>query len=345
MKGFCISFQTFALLAIVFVSALFTTTSLRGEDAKEVVVPQKTLDAIPEFIKSRNMGTTGMVILVHGKTVFTYGDVTEVSYIASCRKSVLSMMYGAYVENGTIDLSQTVGELGIDDVGGLEPIEKTATVLDLISARSGVYHEASNAGGIPEGKAPRRGKTKPGTRFVYNNWDFNVAGTVFEMKTGKNIYDAFEESFAKPLELKDWNRSIHKRSGDAGKSVHLAYHFNFSTRDMATLGQLALQKGNWNDKQIVPEKWMEESTQAVTKFDDSRRGLGYGYMWWIEPFGKNAIGGKGSFSACGMYGQYITVIPELDMVVAHKSSGNQKHPTKSSDYWDLLQKICSETVR
>ena len=305
--------------------------------------PEK-LAEIPELIRSKNMGTTGLMIVVGGRVMYTFGDVEQVSYIASCRKSILSMMYGAYVENGTIDLTQTVGELGIDDLGGLEPIEKTATVLDLITARSGVYHEASNAGGIPRGKEPQRGKTKPGTQFVYNNWDFNVAGSVFEMKTGKNIYDAFEESFAKPLELKDWNRSIHKKSGNAKKSVHLAYHFHFSTRDMATIGQLALQKGNWNGNQIVPEKWMEESTQPFTKFDDSHRRSGYGYMWWIEPLGKDVPYGKGSYSACGMYGQFITVIPELDMVVAHKSSGNGKHPTKSSDYWQLLHKICSETV-
>lgn len=62
------------------------------------------------------------------------------------------MMYGNYVAKGVIDLTQTVGDLEIQDVGGLLPIEKTATVLDLITARSGVYHAAANTGGIPEGK-------------------------------------------------------------------------------------------------------------------------------------------------------------------------------------------------
>ena len=155
-----------------------------------------------DHIRAKNLGTTGLMIVSGGQEIFSYGDIKEVSYIASCRKSVLSMMYGKYVRNGTIKLSETVGELGIDDVGGLLPSEKRATVRDLISARSGCYHPASNPGHKAEGLP--RGKTMPGEKFVYNNWDFNAAGTVFELKTGKKIYEAFYEDFAKPLQLQDW---------------------------------------------------------------------------------------------------------------------------------------------
>ena len=71
---------------------------------EETGIDPKVFDAIPGFIKSRNMGTTGLMIIVHGRVAFQYGDVKEVSYIASCRKSVLSMMYGNYVANGKIKL-------------------------------------------------------------------------------------------------------------------------------------------------------------------------------------------------------------------------------------------------
>ena len=304
---------------------------------EETGIDPKVFEAIPGFIKERNMGTTGLMIIVHGRVAFQYGDVQEVSYIASCRKSVLSMMYGNYVERGKIKLKGTMAELKIDDVGGLLPIEKTATVLDLITARSGVYHPASNSGGIPEGKEPERGKTEPGTKFIYNNWDFNVAGTVFEMKAGKSIYKAFDKEFAKPLGLQDWDVSRHRRSGNARKSIHLAYHFNFSTRDMAKIGELMLRKGRWNGRQLVPEKWVEESTRPFTRFGG---GSGYGYMWWIEPIGRPSPACKGMYCACGMFGQHIAVIPELDMVVAHKSARNGQHPTHSKDYYDLLRMIC-----
>ena len=292
------------------------------------------LAKLADLIRERKMGTTGLMLVVGGRLIYAYGDVAEVSYIASCRKSVLSMLYGKYVRNGTIKLTETVGELGIDDVGGLLPSEKRATVRDIISARSGCYHPAANpghkAGGLP------RGKTAPGTKFVYNNWDFNVAGTIFEMKTGKSIYDVFEADIARPLQLQDWDRSKHKRTGDASKSIHLAYHFHFSTRDMARLGELMLRKGKWDDKQVIPADWVEESLRPASAFP---AGGGYGYMWWRDIDDKFPNAFKGAFAAHGMYGQRITVLPALDMVIAHKSARNGKHPTKSSDYRDLVRAI------
>ena len=306
---------------------------------EETGIAPKVFDAIPGLIQKRNMGTTGLMIIVHGGVAYQYGDVKEVSYIASCRKSILSMMYGNFVANGQIDLKKTIGELGITDVGGLLPIEKTATVLDLITARSGVYHAASNPGGIKEGMEPERGKTKPGTKFLYNNWDFNVAGTVFEMMTHQNIYDVFDACYAKPLLLQDWDRSRHKRKGEEQKSIHLAYHFYFSTRDMEKIGELMLRKGKWNGQQLVPEKWVEESTRPFTVFENGAGG--YGYMWWYEKFGRDLPGLEGAYTASGQYGQYITVLPKLDMVIAHKSARNASHRTPKEDYSALLHLICS----
>lgn len=128
---------------------------------------------------------TGFLIIQKGEIVFEYGDIVENSYIASCRKSVLSMLYGMYVENGQIKLDKTIEELEIDDVEGILPIEKQATIKDLISARSGVYHPEGYAGGMQE-YAPQRGSVEPGSHWLYSNWDFNVAGYVFEKETGKN---------------------------------------------------------------------------------------------------------------------------------------------------------------
>lgn len=299
------------------------------------------LSRICSFIKDRDMGTTGLMVVVGGEVIYEFGDVEEVSYIASCRKSILSMLYGKYVRNGTIDLTETVGDLRIDDVGGLLPVEKKAKVLDLITARSGCYHPAANAGGIPDGKAPERGKTEPGTTFVYNNWDFNAAGTVFEMKVGKSIYDAFDKEIARPLQLQDWNRGMHRRTGDSNASIHLAYHFHFSTRDMARIGQLMLRKGQWNGKQVISADWVSESTRPFTKFP---QGGGYGYMWWCEASQEFPNEFAGAFAAHGMYGQRISVFPALDMVIAHKSARNARHPTKGNDYRELVKSIIRAKV-
>ena len=276
---------------------------------------------------------TGVVVCVGGEMIFKYGDITSNSYIASCRKSVLAMLYGKYVENGTVDLNRTIGELGITDVvekgyeqypDGLMPIEKKATIDDIITARSGVYHEASNEGSSA-GKI-ERGTMRPGTKFLYNNWDFNVGGTILEQLTGRNIYDILEEDLALPIEMEDWDRSIQKKAGNTKLSIHKAYHFRFSTRDMARIAYLMLREGKWKDKQVISKQWCKKITSPVSSYKEvagnNKKGrYSYGYMWWLfdaeSPL--NDWDYVDGYTALGYMGQYIMVFPHRDMVVAIKT--------------------------
>ena len=105
---------------------------------------QDRLDLATARVKA--LPTTGMVVSVGGRVLWEYGDLKRVSYLASVRKSILAMLYGNYVQSGRIKLDRTMADLKIDDVAGLLPAEKEATVADLLAARSGVYHEAANAG-------------------------------------------------------------------------------------------------------------------------------------------------------------------------------------------------------
>src|SRR5688500_16973124 len=87
------------------------------------------------------LSSTGFMAVVGGRVLMDYGDLDTLSYLASVRKSILSMLYGNYVASGRVNLESTLAELGIDDIGGLLPQEKEATVRDLLTARSGVFHE------------------------------------------------------------------------------------------------------------------------------------------------------------------------------------------------------------
>ena len=84
------------------------------------------------------MSSSAMVVVERGRVVYSYGDLTAQSYLASVRKSILSMLYGIEIARGRIDTSKTLAALGIDDHGGLLPREKEATIQDLLGARSGV---------------------------------------------------------------------------------------------------------------------------------------------------------------------------------------------------------------
>lgn len=296
--------------------------------------------------------TTAVQIVVGGRIVFEYGDTTHVSYLYSARKSLLAMLYGRYVENGTIRLSATLASLGMDDVGGLSDLEKSATVEHLLSVRSGVYHPASNSGD-DTAFAPLRGSVTPGTFHLYNNWDFNAAGGVFERTTGIDIYDAFAADIAGPIGLQDFDRARQSKTGDASRSQYLAYHFHLSTRDMARLGLLMLRGGEWGGPRILPAGWSERITRLVTPHEglipDRRRRLGkgqrwgYGYMWWVWHALDADDPMRGAYQAAGLFGQRITVIPRRDMVIAHKVGRSyrvaegQRRQVRNSQYAELVR--------
>jgi CubicO group peptidase (beta-lactamase class C family) len=227
------------------------------------------------------------------------------------------MLYGKYVENGTINLDRTMGELGIDEPDGLLPIEKTAKIRDLLIASSGVYHPAGSPGDDPN--KIERGSKQPGTFFHYNNWDFNVLGAIFEKLTGKPVFAALDEELAKPLQFQDFDLHRQRMMGFENQSKYLAYHLFLSGRDMARLGVLMAQGGKWNGKQIVPAAWVKESTKEHVAADKVGRGggLGYAYLWWI-PESRTAPQWAGSFMASGQFGQFVLVMPAIDTVIVHR---------------------------
>jgi CubicO group peptidase (beta-lactamase class C family) len=294
----------------------------RVPSVEEAGYSRAGLDSVRALLASGP--STGFMAVVGGRVLMEYGDLDTLSYLASVRKSILAMLYGNYVASGKVQLDKSLAQLGIDDVGGLLPSEKEATIRDLLTARSGVYHEASNAGD-DLASAPPRGSQKHGTYQLYSNWDFNAAGTAFELQTGRNIYDAVDTDLAKPIGMQDWRRDIQRKSGDTTKSRHLAYHMVLSTRDMARIGLLMLRNGNWAGTQVVPQDWVKEIIRPVTPVNEMnppqrRNGpFGYGYLWWIWDGQANAGAYAGAYTGLGAIGQHITVLPALDLVVAHKT--------------------------
>jgi len=298
-------------------------TWLRIENPASVGYSQAGLDKVTEYVKT--LDTTGLLVVVGGRVLYEYGDLEQLSYLASVRKSILSILYGKYVTDWTIRLNTTLEQLGITDIGDLLPVEKKATIDHLLTARSGIYHPASN-GGDSTASAPPRGSQKPGKYFLYNNWDFNCAGYIFEKLTHQTIYDALERDLAVPLNMQDFDRLSQRKSGNLTRSLYPAYHIWLSTRDMARIAYLMLRRGKWAGRQVVPEYWTKKISRVKTRVENMnpepyRKGdFGYGYMWWVLD-GPNAVGPwEGAYTASGAHGQYITVLPALDMAIAHKTA-------------------------
>lgn len=137
------------------------------------------------------IGTAAYLVVQDGQLVHEWGTVERPMHIHSIRKSILSGLFGIAVDAGVVDTTATLAEIGVSDVGGLSERELSARVIDLMKARSGVYHSAAYETPGMRRLRPPRGSQAPGTFFYYNNWDFNTLGSIFIERTGLDVFDAF----------------------------------------------------------------------------------------------------------------------------------------------------------
>ena len=119
----------------------------------------------------------------------------------------------------------------------------------------------------------------------------------------------------------------------------------FSTRDMARIGYLMLRNGQWKNQQIIPADWVKTTTSVITTYkmaveeNTAYFHFGYGYLWWIwdAPYYNSAY--EGAYSATGAFGQFITVFPKLDLVVAFKTKYEYGRQTPTDLYLKVLDRL------
>ena len=312
------SITTFFFVSILFIlsSTCFSQDRFPGKTWMQFAKPQlagwsnEKLKGAKAFADS--IGSAAFMLIYDGAVVTTWGDIERRYMCHSVRKSFLSALYGVHVGDGNIDVNNTLADLNIDDKDILTPVEKQAKILDLLKARSGIYHPAAYETAGMKRIRPKRGSHIPGTFWYYNNWDFNTLGFIFEKETGKKIFEEFDNRIGKEIQMQDYRDRDGYYHLEPENSNYRAYPFRMSARDMARFGLLYLNNGNWKGKQIIPSSWVKETSTSYSK---ARSDDGYGYMWWI-------LGGElkqyGAYTAYGVGTQTITVIPGLNIVFVHR---------------------------
>ncbi len=288
--------------------------------------------------KLAEMNTATYLVTHRGKIVSSYGDISRRFMLHSMRKSLVSSLFGIYEAQGKINLATTLEELNINDKLGLTKAERSARIEDLLAARSGIYHPAAYEPQSMKSNRPERGSAKPGEQFFYNNWDFNVLATIFEQTTGDALFQAFKEHIAESIGMEDFRLEDAYYRYDE-ESIHPAYLFKMSARDLARYGQLILNDGRWEDKQIIPKGWISRST-ALHSADRETGTFGYGYLWWID---------RASFSepciyASGLGGQKLYIFPKSEMIVVHQVNTYMFLSEQEESIIDLIKTILAAKV-
>jgi CubicO group peptidase (beta-lactamase class C family) len=237
---------------------------------------------------------TAVVIAHDDGAIMEWGDTRRPVNVRSIRKSLISALYGSAVDRTIIDLNVSLGELGI---GGLTQTESRATIRDLLMSRSGIYRPAAYEPPSMKAKRPARGSHSPGTRWFYNNWDFNALGTIYERMTGEDVFAGFERQFASQIGMADFARENCRLVFDPS-AEHPAHLFRLSALDLARIGTLFLRHGFYSGRRLLSDAWITASTRYLSSTDQGR--LEYGYLWWIASAG--AMTGSRSLFCIG-YGR------------------------------------------
>lgn len=148
----------------------------------------------------------------------------------------------------------------------------------------------------------------PGVNWIYNGSDTQILSYVIKAATDQNASEYLSEKLWKPIGCeRDALWSLDHEDGD--EKAYCCITSN--TRDFGRFGQLYLHNGQWNDKQIIPSDYIEQSTKSNQLKYKNGNCQHYGWQWWIfEKTGTTKM-----FYARGILGQYIMVFPEKDIVV------------------------------
>ncbi|WP_181373326.1 serine hydrolase domain-containing protein [Massilia glaciei] len=291
---------------------------------------------------------SSIIVQRHGKPVLEHYwkgyDKNTLHEIRSATKSITSLMTGIAIDKGVLKgVDQPISELLGAAYPGRPALTRNITVGHLLTMSSGLdcddFDESSP--GHQKNMYPTRDwpdfilnlsqRSTPGTQARYCTGGVTTLGRAISEASKLSVPAFAEQHLLAPLNITTMKWVTY----DNGKHSSAGGLASLRPRDMLKIGQLVLQKGKWEGRQIVSEEWIAESTRShVALFPARNR---YGYLWW---FGTVPLGNRllQVHYASGNGGQYIFVIPELDMVVVFTGQ-NFNANTDTSTFQILTQYI------
>jgi CubicO group peptidase (beta-lactamase class C family) len=314
------------------------------------------LCGIAARLKDTEANVHAVVIVRHGKLVFEQyfagyderwdvpgqydHDATTTHDMRSASKSVISLLIGIAIERKLItSVDEPAVKFFPEFLALRTPGWNGITLRHLLTMSSGIKWDENRAWTDPANDEPHLGyeadpigyvlakpvAAPPDMVWNYNGGGTDLLGNIIERVSGKPLQAFAREALFQPLGITDWEWKAYPQNGKVASAVGL----RLRPRDAAKLGQLVLNRGAWDGRQLIPAAWIAQSTaprfQAIGYFGDL---FFYGYQWWL---GRTLSGDKEVtwIAAMGQGGQRIFVVPELDLVVMMTSGlyfgGRQGH--------------------
>jgi CubicO group peptidase (beta-lactamase class C family) len=319
-------------------SAAAAQAPTRRADPADTVLLAQALQRAAELPRLR-----GMLVAQGGDVVlerYTNGAAGDrATNIKSASKSVLSALVGIAIAEGHIrGIDQPISDFfpAYFARDGVDPRKRQITVGNLLSMQSGLESTSFNGYGAwvssrnwVNAALDRPMVDAPGGRMLYSTGSTHLLSAILTRATGKSTLEYANEKLGQPLgfRIRPWQRDP-QGIYFGGNDMYL------TPRQMLAFGRLWLHGGRVGDRQVVPEAWVRESTRQRTR--SPFNGHGYGLGWWTRQSGGRAV-----HFAWGYGGQYVFVVPDLDLVAVFTS---QSDGERDRDHLPAIHRIVDEQL-
>ena len=305
------------------------------------------LQEMLDYIEDRNYDINSVVVIRNGYKVFENYfnptiNVSSTHLLYSVTKSFTSSLIGICIDRGYIDnVSQTLLSFFPEyTITNVDERRERITIEHLLTMRSGlawdensapydspandVYH-INNGDGV-EYCLNLDMEAEPGEYWHYNTGASHLLAAIVQKATGMTTLEFAVENLFDPLGIDPvfWSQ-------DLAGWFKGGFDLQMSTRNMAKFGYLFLNNGSWDGEQIISEDWVNTSTTTITQVNSNN---GYSKQWWT-------LLDSDIYFAAGLYGQYIFVVPEQDIIVAFNSNLGRSEPHPHTNLVDryILESI------
>ncbi len=286
----------------------------------------------------------------------------ETHNVASVTKSVIGTLVGIALADGSLkSLDQTLGELLPEHRTVMSPAVASIRLRQLLTMTAGLDADLSDSSvgawiqsdHFVEGILRQGVVGKPGT-FAYSSATSHLLSAIVARATHRSVLDYATEKLFDPLGIPmtgaaqpllvtasaaAYDKAVVALPVDHQGINYGASYLKLRARDMAKLGQLYLDQGRWQGKQIVPQRWVRDATTGHVNVPGTQGADRYGYQWWVT-----TAGGHPAYAALGFGGQLVEVVPDKALVVVFATHVDTLASVAQGPSLDFYQSLVSGTL-